>query len=138
MNIFDGPVVFTVNTSNFILCQQYHCGTKKVLCYCIKLTFNAQHQNIFLVQITTQTAQLALFGSKLLMPSLRAQKFSPSCSPQLEAYLLSDDDRIAQLSSTRCRCGRSGVQIPGRSNRHSVANGSPPLRRFFGAVLPWR
>ena len=32
---------------------------------------------------------------------------------------------------TRYRCGRSGVQILGRSN---VANGSPPLRRSFGAV----
>ena len=28
------------------------------------------------------------------------------------------------------RCGRSGVQFPGRSNRQSVADGSPPLRRF--------
>ena len=27
-------------------------------------------------------------------------------------------------------CGRSGVRFPGWSNRHSVANGSPPLRRF--------
>ena len=28
------------------------------------------------------------------------------------------------------RSVRSGVKFPGRSNRHSVANGSPPLRRF--------
>ena len=27
-------------------------------------------------------------------------------------------------------CGKSGVRFPGWSNRHSVANGSPPLRRF--------
>ena len=31
-----------------------------------------------------------------------------------------------------------GLRFPGRSNRHSVANGSPPLRRLFGAVLPRR
>ena len=41
---------------------------------------------------------------------------------------------LAQLQSARYRCGRSGVRPPGRSNRHSVANDSPPLRRFFGAV----
>ena len=41
---------------------------------------------------------------------------------------------LAQLLSARYRCGRSGVRFPGRSNRHSVANDSPPLRRFFGAV----
>ena len=45
---------------------------------------------------------------------------------------------LAQLLSARYRCGRSGVRFPGRSNRHSVANDSPPLRRFFGAVLPRR
>ena len=38
------------------------------------------------------------------------------------------------LGFARFRCGRSGVRFPGRSNRHSVANDSPPLRRFFGAV----
>ena len=48
------------------------------------------------------------------------------------------DRPIAQLLSARYRCGRSGVRFPGRSNRHSVANDSPPLRRFFGAVLPRR
>ena len=42
---------------------------------------------------------------------------------------------LAQLLSARFRCGRSGVRFPGRSNRHSVANDSPPLRRFFGAVF---
>ena len=41
---------------------------------------------------------------------------------------------LAQLSRARSRCGRSGVRFPDRSNRHSVANGSPRLRRFFGAV----
>ena len=41
---------------------------------------------------------------------------------------------LAQLLSASYRCGRSGVRFPGRSNRHSVANDSPPLRRFFGAV----
>ena len=45
---------------------------------------------------------------------------------------------LAQLLSARYRCGRSGVRFPGRSNRHTVANDSPPLRRFFGAVLPRR
>ena len=39
---------------------------------------------------------------------------------------------------TRSRCGRSGVRFPGRSNQRSVANGSPPLRRFFGDVYPRR
>ena len=34
--------------------------------------------------------------------------------------------------------GRSGVRFPGRSNQHSVANGSPLLRRFSTAVLPRR
>ena len=45
---------------------------------------------------------------------------------------------LAQLQSARYRCGRSGVRFPGRSNRHSVANDPPPLRHFFGAVLPRR
>ena len=34
---------------------------------------------------------------------------------------------------------RSGVRFPGLSNRtqcYQLASGSPPLRRFFGAVLP--
>ena len=31
---------------------------------------------------------------------------------------------------TDYRCGRSGFRCPGRSNRHSVANGSSLLRRF--------
>ena len=44
------------------------------------------------------------------------------------------DRPLAQLLSARSRCGRSGVRFPDRSNRHSVANGSPPLRSFFGAV----
>ena len=41
---------------------------------------------------------------------------------------------LAQLLSARSRCGRYGARFPDRSNRHSVANGSPPLRRSFGAV----
>ena len=45
---------------------------------------------------------------------------------------------LAQLLSARYRCERSGVRFPGRSNRHSVANGSPSFRCFFGAVLPRR
>ena len=31
--------------------------------------------------------------------------------------------------------GGSGVRFPGRSNRHSVANDSPPLGYLIGAVL---
>ena len=42
--------------------------------------------------------------------------------------------RLAQLLSPPYRCRRCGVRMPGRPNRHSVANGSPPLRRLFGAV----
>ena len=34
------------------------------------------------------------------------------------------------------RCERFRVRFRGRSNGHSVANGSPPLRCFFVAVLP--
>ena len=34
------------------------------------------------------------------------------------------------VKRTGYRCGRSGVRFPGWSNRYSVANGSPPLRRF--------
>ena len=45
---------------------------------------------------------------------------------------------FAQLLSARFWCGKSGVRFPGWSNRHSVANGSPPLRCFFGAALPRR
>ena len=48
------------------------------------------------------------------------------------------DRPLAQLQSARSRCGRFGVRFPDRSNRHSVANDSPPLRRFFGAVSPRR
>ena len=49
------------------------------------------------------------------------------------------DRPLAQLLSARYRCRRSGIRFPGRSNLHSVhSNGSPPLRRFFGAVLPRR
>ena len=40
--------------------------------------------------------------------------------------------RSVQLLTTRYWCGRSGIQFPGRSNRHSVANGSPQLRLFVG------
>ena len=57
---------------------------------------------------------------------------------ELEAVNFKEDRPLAQLQSARYRCGRSGVRFPGRSNRHSVANDSPPLRRFFGAVLPRR
>ena len=39
--------------------------------------------------------------------------------------------RLDQLFSTRYRCGRYGVQFPGRSNRHSAANGSPSMQVFF-------
>ena len=49
-------------------------------------------------------------------------------------YQVYNTDRLAQLLSARYRCGRSGVRFPGQSNRLSVANGSPLLRRFFGAV----
>ena len=45
---------------------------------------------------------------------------------------------LAQLLSARYWCGRSGFRLLGRSNLHSVANDSPPLQRFFGAVLPRR
>ena len=48
------------------------------------------------------------------------------------------DYYLVQLLSTRYWCGRSGVQFPGRLNWHSVADSSPLLRRFFGAVLPRR
>ena len=44
----------------------------------------------------------------------------------------------AQLLRHRYRCGRSGAQLSDGSNRHSVADRSPSLRRFFGAVLPRR
>ena len=43
------------------------------------------------------------------------------------------DRPLVQFLSARYRCGRSGVQILGASNRYSVAYGSP-LRRFFEAV----
>ena len=60
------------------------------------------------------------------------------CRPIITVFsnwLLRVDRPLAQSLSARYRCGRSGVRFPGRSNRHSVANDSPPLRRFFGAVL---
>ena len=58
---------------------------------------------------------------------------------KLNLKQIGEQDRpLAQLQSARYRCGRSGVRFLGRSNRHSVANDSPPLRRFFGAVLPRR
>ena len=34
------------------------------------------------------------------------------------------------VKRTGCRCGRSGVRFPGSLNRHSIANGSPPLHRI--------
>ena len=46
--------------------------------------------------------------------------------------------QLAQLLGARYWCGRSGVRFPGWSNRYRIANGSPPLRRFFVAVLPRR
>ena len=46
--------------------------------------------------------------------------------------------RLAQLLNARYWCGTSEVRFPDRSNRHSVANSSPSLRRFFEAVLPRR
>ena len=56
----------------------------------------------------------------------------------IKSYL---SNRIPAVSSVAKRS--PSVQevwgsIPGQSNRHSVANDSPPLRRFFGAVLPRR
>ena len=42
----------------------------------------------------------------------------------------------AQFLSIRFWCKISGVRYLGRSNRHIVANSPPPLRCFFGAMLP--
>ena len=48
-----------------------------------------------------------------------------------QTWLVSEKNRpLVQLLSERYRSGRSGVRIRGRSNWHSVANGSPQLRRF--------
>ena len=47
---------------------------------------------------------------------------------RLLAQLLSSLAIGARLS------GRSGDEFPGWSNQRSVANGVPPLRRFFGAA----
>ena len=41
--------------------------------------------------------------------------------------------RLAQLLSTRYRCGRSGARFPVGQIKNSVANSSPPV-----AVLPSR
>ena len=46
--------------------------------------------------------------------------------------------RFAQLFGTSLSMQRSGFRFLSRSNRHIVANSSPPLRRVFGAVLPRR
>ena len=62
----------------------------------------------------------------------------PSCEGMTILFFLSYGcfhGRLAQLLSARYRCRRSGVPFWGRSDRNSVANGSLPLRRFFGAVL---
>ena len=53
-------------------------------------------------------------------------------------YTVVEEPAVAMHSCIRYRCGMSGVRFLGRSNRHSVANGLPSLRRFFGAVLPRR
>ena len=56
----------------------------------------------------------------------------------LTIFLINIHFRLAQLLSARYRCGRSKARFPGRSNWHRIASGSPPPRRFFGAVLPRR
>ena len=59
------------------------------------------------------------------------RKSCPIDVTKIMSKMLSTHDRnrpLAQLLSARYRCGRSGVRFPGRSNRHSAANDSPPLR----------
>ena len=54
------------------------------------------------------------------------------------AYKYALDWPLAQLLSAHVS-GAGGLRFDSQANQiDSVANGSPPLRRFFGAVLPRR
>ena len=79
---------------------------------------------IFRVACPRTSPEPSLFFNQLQISSVEKKK--------------TRDRPLAQLLSARYRCGRCEVRFPGHSNQHSVANGSPPLRRFFGAVLPRR
>ena len=56
----------------------------------------------------------------------------------LHFFVYTDAGRSAQLLCSRYWCGGLGFGFQVGQIEHSVGNGSPPLRRFFGAVLPRR
>ena len=63
----------------------------------------------------------------------------PKTSLSAREVLGSISGPVSAVSSvvkrTNYRCGRFGAWFPGRSNRHSVANSSPLLRRFCVSQL---
>ena len=71
------------------------------------------------VIILSQTGQLAQW----LNTSLSAREVLGSIFGPVPAV-------GSVVKRTGYRCGKSGIQFPGWSNRHSVANASPQLRRF--------
>ena len=119
------------------------------------------HENMFETKTKTKTAKnrsrdlhhcfnhyanqekLSTKAKMRVFPSISKIENKPDCSLKcrMQEYRQYFDKknqrcsgRLAQLLSSRYRCGTSGVQFPGRSNRLSVVNGSQPLRRFFGAA----
>ena len=64
---------------------------------------------------------------------IKIRRSADDISYKFTAYTL-QQPAVSSAAKRTLSCGRSGVRLPGRSNRRSVANDSPPLRRFFGAV----
>ena len=93
-------------------------------------TRSTKHNDLVIPYYRTKRAQKSV--------KYRGSKLWNSIPDKIKKLNLNQDRPLAQLLSARYRCKRSGVRIPGQSNLHSVANDSPPLRRFFGAVLPRR
>ena len=89
-----------------------------------------KHVNKIVSVCYNNIRNLGRIGSKLSIP-LKTQLVHSMILSHLDYCR---DRPLAQLQSARYQCRRSEVRFPGRSNRHSVANDSPSLRRFFGAV----
>ena len=111
-----------------LIAQSHHYNTR-----------SKSNQNYYLNSVGTNSGKKSMksLGVKMwnqIFPTIKSYTFY-RFKKECRHILIS---KLAQLQSASYRCGRSRVRFPGRSNWRSVANDSPPLRRFFGAVLPRR
>ena len=141
---------YNYSSLEVLKCIVLQCFQPKLQLTMIKL-YNAISKETTKIKIRggwrlcPQTPSLRRLGASPPHPGLSPPLRYPVCAtrqtykillppPKFWAGYAPDNRPLAQLQSARFRCGRSEVRFPGRSNRHSVANDSPPLRRFFGAV----